>query len=122
MHRRHISLSIAASLSFAAVSFPGVALAQDKAEENYRGTWQQRLACTPDVLRLCGNDIPDVTRIVACLRQNVPQLGSACRAVFEANASVPNPAPPNANGASSPKQGPQAFGPQGGSVNPNVSR
>jgi hypothetical protein len=60
------------------------------AQEN-RGTLQQQLACTPDVFRLCGEQIPDTNRIVACLRQNTPQLSDACRAVFESNASVPQP-------------------------------
>jgi hypothetical protein len=54
-----------------------------------RGTLQQQLACTPDVFRLCGEQIPDTNRIVACLRQNTPQLSDPCRAVFESNASVP---------------------------------
>jgi hypothetical protein len=57
------------------------------AEEN-RGTWEQQMACTPDVWRLCGDQIPDVGRIVTCLRQNTPQLSNNCRAVFESNASA----------------------------------
>ena len=44
------------------------------------------MACTPDVWRLCSDQIPDVSRIVACLRQNTPQLSSGCRAVFESSA------------------------------------
>ena len=59
--------------------------------EEYRGTWEQQMACTPDVWRLCGEQIPDVSRIVACLRQNTPQLSNNCRAVFESNNSVPTP-------------------------------
>jgi hypothetical protein len=60
--------------------------------EEYRGTLEQQLACTPDVFRLCGEQIPDTNRIVACLRQNTPQLSGSCRAVFESNASMPDPA------------------------------
>src|SRR3954470_11238237 len=62
--------------------------------EEYRGTVDQQLACTPDVFRLCGSEIPDVNRIVACLRQNTPQLGPSCRAVFEAQNRVPPPVAP----------------------------
>ncbi len=62
--------------------------------EEYRGTFEQQMACTPDVFRLCGQQIPDVNRIVACLRQNTPQLSGACRAVFESNDSVPDQAAP----------------------------
>ncbi|ABA04243.1 hypothetical protein Nwi_0981 [Nitrobacter winogradskyi Nb-255] len=56
--------------------------------EEYRGTFAQRMACTPDVFRLCRSEIPDVGRIVACLRKNQPRLGGPCRAVFEANADA----------------------------------
>ena len=38
------------------------------AQEN-RGTEEQRVACTPDMLRLCSWEIPNVDRIVACLRR-----------------------------------------------------
>ena len=55
----------------------------------YQGTVEQQLACTPDVFKFCGSDIPDVDRIVACLRQNTAQLSGSCRSVFEANASMP---------------------------------
>jgi hypothetical protein len=58
------------------------------AAEEYRGTYAQQLACTPDVMRFCGSEIPDVGRIVACLRQNEQQLGASCRAVFESNAEA----------------------------------
>ena len=54
--------------------------------EEVRGTFEQQMACTPDVWRLCGDQIPDVGRIVACLRQNTPQLSNGCRAVFESSA------------------------------------
>jgi hypothetical protein len=57
--------------------------------DEYRGSVEQQLACTPDVFRLCGSEIPDVNRIVACLRQNTNQLGDACRAVFDAQNSAP---------------------------------
>ena len=59
--------------------------------EEYRGTYEQQMACTPDVWRLCGDQIPDVSRIVACLRQNTPQLSSGCRAVFESQANAQQP-------------------------------
>ena len=62
--------------------------------QEYRGTIEQQLACTPDVWRLCGDKIPDVNRIVACLQQNTPQLSGACRAVFDSNASAPQDAAP----------------------------
>ena len=64
-------------------------------QQQYPGTMEQQLACTPDVFRLCGEQIPDVNRIVACLRQNTPQLSGRCRAVFESSDSAANAPPPN---------------------------
>jgi hypothetical protein len=78
-----------------AISVGGFAAVQQAAfAQEYRGTLQQQLACTPDVFRLCGEQIPDTNRIVACLRQNTPQLSGPCRAVFESNASMTQPAAP----------------------------
>jgi hypothetical protein len=68
----------------------GVTVAHSAADAaEYRGTWEQQMACTPDVWRLCSGQIPDVDRIVACLRQNTPQLSDGCRAVFASNNQVP---------------------------------
>jgi hypothetical protein len=88
--------------------------------QEYRGTWEQQMACTPDVWRLCGDQIPDVDRIVACLRQNKPQLSGGCRAVFESQAnaqqqqqSSPRGPQQNAPRARAPQPGqPQAVRPR----------
>jgi hypothetical protein len=74
---------------FSGILAAGIAaLTRPAVAEDYRGTFAQRMACTPDVFRLCGSEIPDVGRIVACLRQNQTQLGAPCRAVFESNAEA----------------------------------
>lgn len=65
----------------------GLGLSSAHADDG-RGTMDQQAACTPDVWRLCGAYIPDRDSIVACLRQNTPQLSGACRAVFETTSSV----------------------------------
>jgi hypothetical protein len=86
VHRIVLNLAIAIAGTIA-MQAPALA-------EEYRGTFEQQLACTPDVWRLCGDQIPDVNRIVGCLRQNTQQLSGPCRAVFESNNSVaPDPAP-----------------------------
>lgn len=74
-----------------AIAIGGLGAAAPALSQEYRGTWEQQMACTPDVWRLCGDQIPDTNRIVACLRQNTPQLSSGCRAVFESNASAQQP-------------------------------
>jgi len=51
----------------------------------YRGTQDQRVACTGDVFRLCWSEIPSVSRIVGCLEREKPRLSAGCRAVFDQN-------------------------------------
>ena len=97
-----------------ALPLGGILMPNAAGAEPYKGTWEQQMACTPDVWRLCGAAIPDVDRIVACLRQNTPNLSDGCRAVFESNANgaptdtaraAPQP-PPRARAA--PPARPQA--------------
>ena len=82
MRTERIALGLALAVS--GIVAQGAASAQD-----YRGTMEQQMACTPDVWRLCSDQIPDVQRITACLRQNTPQLSSGCRAVFQSNNQMP---------------------------------
>ena len=44
-------------------------------------TLQERAACTPDVLRLCSSDIPNVERIVTCMKRERSKLSRACARV-----------------------------------------
>ena len=82
MRTERIALGVALAI--------GGIVAQNAAfAEEYRGTMEQQMACTPDVWRLCSAQIPDVSRITACLRQNTPLLSSGCRAVFQSNNQVP---------------------------------
>src|ERR1700716_4082133 len=86
VHR--ILLSVAISIGC------GIAASPASSQEN-RGTFEQQMACTPDVFRLCSEHMPDVGRIVGCLRQNTAQLSNSCRAVFESkNASASQPVAP----------------------------
>ena len=38
--------------------------------------------CTPDVMRLCNEFVPDVEKITACMSRKRRQLSAECRAVF----------------------------------------
>jgi hypothetical protein len=49
-----------------------------------QGTPEQRLACTPHVLRLCSAFIPNADEIKTCLRERSAELSDACRAALEA--------------------------------------
>jgi hypothetical protein len=82
MRTERIALGVA--LVIGGLATQGAAFAQE-----HRGTLEQQMACTPDVWRLCSDQIPDENRIVACLQANTPQLSSACRAVFQSNNQMP---------------------------------
>jgi hypothetical protein len=47
-------------------------------------TPEQQQACTPDAFRLCGDAIPDVDRVTACMIRNRDQLSPPCRVYFRA--------------------------------------
>src|ERR1700719_146138 len=46
-------------------------------------TTEQRVACTPDVFRLCSSEIPNVGLIISCMKANKTSLSQACRSVFD---------------------------------------
>jgi hypothetical protein len=47
-----------------------------------QGTPQQQQACTPDVMRLCNQFVPDVAKITVCMAHNRSQISQACRDAF----------------------------------------
>ena len=53
------------------------------AQQDYRGTPEQRAACRPDVYRLCPGEIPNVRAITRCLERNMSRLSPGCRSAFE---------------------------------------
>jgi hypothetical protein len=71
-----------------------------------QGTPEQQEACKPDVFRLCGNFIPNVEPIIACLRANEANLSPACHDVmFPPVAEQPKPkARPKAKAKPKPKK------------------
>jgi hypothetical protein len=90
-----------------AIAMSGTGVIAPASSQEYRGTWEQQMACTPDVWRLCSDQVPDVNRIVGCLRQNTPQLSNGCRAVFESNAEQQQ-----ANRMPPPQMAPRGRAPQ----------
>src|SRR5882724_8351018 len=72
MNARQFCLGMALAIALPVMGQSG-ALAQ--------GTAEQQEACRPDVFRLSGSFIPDVDRIVACLKANEPNLNPACHDV-----------------------------------------
>jgi hypothetical protein len=51
-------------------------------------TPEQEQACTGDAFRLCSSEIPDVSRVTACMVAKKSQLSPPCRAQFR-----PDPEP-----------------------------
>ena len=47
------------------------------------GTDEERSACTSDVFRLCSSEIPNVDRIIVCMKSKKDSLSTACRLVFD---------------------------------------
>ena len=57
-------------------------------------TDEQVRACTPDVMRLCSDAIPDEGRVTKCMVQKKKQISLACLLAFK---SVPSTARVAAN-------------------------
>jgi len=51
-------------------------------------TDEQVAACTPDVMRLCSDAIPDEGRITKCMIQKRRQVSAACMLAFRSASSV----------------------------------
>lgn len=65
-------------ISVLSILGPSIGSAQQPTEE------QQRVACEPDVMKLCSAFVPDRDRIAQCMTANRRQLTPACGRVFDA--------------------------------------
>jgi hypothetical protein len=74
LRRSLIAAAASAAIGMAVLTPPSPAAAQ--------GTPEQRAACSDDAQRVCGQYIPDVDRIVACMKRNRRHLSAACRRVM----------------------------------------
>jgi hypothetical protein len=55
-------------------------------------TQEQQQLCTPDAMRLCSSEIPDVERVTACMIAKRSQLSEGCKSVFRPMGTTPTPA------------------------------
>jgi len=53
-----------------------------------QGTDTERQACTPDAMRLCGDAIPDVAKVTACMKAKSSQLSEPCRVAMGGGGKV----------------------------------
>ncbi|AMN44511.1 hypothetical protein [Rhodoplanes sp. Z2-YC6860] len=65
-------IAAAAGLALLFAAAPASAQAPDAADR-----------CTPDVMRLCSEFVPDADRIVVCLKQKRRQLSPSCSSALE---------------------------------------
>jgi hypothetical protein len=69
---RHAGLTLAFALSFSALSTSSFAFSAEAQQ-----------MCSGDAMRLCSSEIPDVSRITACMIRQRSSLSSGCRTVLE---------------------------------------
>jgi hypothetical protein len=72
-----------------------------------QGTPEQREACTPDAMRLCGAYLLDPGSVEACLRASGPRLSPACYDVFFPPQAAAAPPPPKGSRKRPPPPPPQ---------------
>ena len=70
---RKISLALALSISFAAVSSTASFAFSSEAQQQ----------CTGDAFRLCSSEIPNIPKITACMIKHRSDLSTGCRAVMD---------------------------------------
>jgi hypothetical protein len=68
------NLNILSAAAFCIAMAPSPSYAASEADA-------QRL-CTGDVMRLCSAEIPDRSRIIACMHRQRASLSAGCRSVF----------------------------------------
>ena len=81
-------------------------------------TPEQEQACTGDAFRLCSSEIPDISRVTACMVAKKSQLSPACRSQFrpdpEPSAAAARPVrPADGHPARNAAQGRERQGAQG---------
>ena len=54
-------------------------------------TPEEQQACSPDAFRLCGDAIPDVDRVTACMIRKRSELSPECRVYFRSPEPVAAP-------------------------------
>ena len=69
---RRAGLTLAFTLSICALS-----------TESFAFSSEAQQMCTGDAFRLCSSEIPDVSRITACMLKQRASLSTGCRTVME---------------------------------------
>jgi hypothetical protein len=70
---RRAGLVLAFAVSFSALS----------SSASFAFSAEAQQMCTGDAFRLCGSEIPDVSRITACMMKKRASLSTGCRTVMD---------------------------------------
>jgi hypothetical protein len=70
---RQAGLMLAFAVSFSALS----------SSASFAFSAEAQQMCTGDAFRLCGSEIPDVSRITACMMKKRASLSTGCRTVMD---------------------------------------
>jgi len=70
---RHAGLALAFAASFSAISSTSSFAFSAEAQEK----------CTSDAFRLCSSEIPNISKITACMMKNRSSLSTSCRGVMD---------------------------------------
>jgi hypothetical protein len=70
---RKITLALAIAASFSAVSSTASFAFSSEAQQ----------MCTGDAFRLCGSEIPNISKITACMIKKKSDLSAGCRTVMD---------------------------------------
>ena len=70
---RSVSLALVLAASFSAIS----------STSSFAFSAEAQQMCTGDAFRLCSSEIPNVSKITACMMKQRASLSSGCRAVMD---------------------------------------
>jgi hypothetical protein len=80
MNKRTIfALSSAFVLALGLLSYPTSSIAM--------GTAEERAACMPEAFRLCSPYIPNVGKVIACLKEKKAELNPGCRKAVDTHST-----------------------------------
>jgi len=90
--------SLSGSAAVFAIGFAVVLAILTQSGTSHAYTPEEQQACQPDAMRLCGEFVPNVDAITACMIQKKSQLSPQCRVFFRSGRGRARP--PRRSGAS----------------------
>jgi hypothetical protein len=87
--RSHFASAVCLVVGLSLGAGSALAQAYDPDRMASQGDQKAREACTPDVMRLCNDYVPDIPQIVACLKRERANLSPACGEIFAAEDPAP---------------------------------